>query len=219
MSRYDLPDEGLGEYEPGAEAGVLANRKGIKTAEEIDLVEAVLLQLCKTSSLAWIDDETQITASIIKRLHKAWLGSLYAWAGEYRTVNLAKGSYAAWCPAHNIESQMCEFEKDELARYTPCQGSDEEVVTAITLVHERFLSIHPFREGNGRLSRWIADLMAMQAGRLPLDWVESAQSEEGRQAYYAAVQSAHAGKMDRLSDLIRTALQRGQSLGPLADQG
>jgi cell filamentation protein len=26
------------------------------------------------------------------------------------------------------------------------------------------LLIHPFREGNGRLARWLADLMALQAG-------------------------------------------------------
>jgi cell filamentation protein len=27
-----------------------------------------------------------------------------------------------------------------------------------------FLLVHPFREGNGRLARWLADLMFLQAG-------------------------------------------------------
>jgi len=33
-----------------------------------------------------------------------------------------------------------------------------------------FILIHPFREGNGRLSRLLADVMAVQSGRGPLDY-------------------------------------------------
>ena len=47
--------------------------------------------------------------------------------------------------------------------------------------------IHPFREGNGRLGRLLATLMALQAG-LPLldfsDW-----SELKREEYFAAVRA------------------------------
>ena len=32
-----------------------------------------------------------------------------------------------------------------------------------------FILIHPFREGNGRVSRLLADVMAVQSGREPLD--------------------------------------------------
>jgi cell filamentation protein len=41
-------------------------------------------------------------------------------------------------------------------------------VTRVELILTR--PFHPFREGNGRLSRWLADVMAVQAGLDPLDY-------------------------------------------------
>jgi cell filamentation protein len=210
VSRYDLPGNG-DEFEPDAEPGVLGNLRGIKTHAEIDLFEAILFSLAMEGSWEWIDDNTRLTSALICQLHEDWLGRLYPCAGHYRTVNLAKGGYAAWCPAIYIESQMQEFEAEELAKTTPCRGTFDEVVDAIALVHERFLGIHPFREGNGRLSRWIADLMAMQVGLSPLNWEMHSKNEAGKELYYAAVQSAHAGKMEALTALIRTSLELGQS--------
>ena len=35
---------------------------------------------------------------------------------------------------------------------------------SIAMVHTELLLIHPFRDGNGRLARWLADIMAAQAG-------------------------------------------------------
>jgi cell filamentation protein len=62
---------------------------------------------------------------------------------------------------------MEEFEKDILGKYTPLQKAEDQskVVEAIAIVHGEFEAIHPFREGNGRVGRLIADLMALQAGR------------------------------------------------------
>lgn len=37
----------------------------------------------------------------------------------------------------------------------------------LAIIHAEFLLIHPFREGNGRLARWLAELMCLQSG-LPL---------------------------------------------------
>jgi len=41
-----------------------------------------------------IDDarvDQRFTADDIRVMHHRWLGELYEWAGEYRTVNLSKG--------------------------------------------------------------------------------------------------------------------------------
>jgi cell filamentation protein len=51
--------------------------------------------------------------------------------------------------------------------------------------------IHPFREGNGRLGRILATLMALQAGLPILDFSEL--DGERREEYFAAVRSG----MDR----------------------
>lgn len=81
---------------------------------------------------------------------------------------------------------MEEFEKKELSRYTPCTFADREMqVQALAVVHTELLLIHPFREGNGRLARLLAMLMALQAGLPPLDF--STFEGKRREEYFAAV--------------------------------
>jgi len=63
---------------------------------------------------------------------------------------------------------MQEFDRKELARFTPCTFDNlEEILEALAITHCELVLIHPFREGNGRLSRLLSQLMALQAG-LPL---------------------------------------------------
>ena len=57
---------------------------------------------------------------------------------------------------------------------------------AIAEVHTELVLIHPFREGNGRVSRLLATLMALQAGLPLLDF--SAMNEQ-KENYFAAVQA------------------------------
>jgi len=96
------------ELEPNAEPGVLRNKLGIKNRSEIELTEARLLLAMEERSLGWIDEETSLTCKNIQRLHKEWLGSLYSWAGTYRTIVLSKPGWI-W-PAAYIDSNMEAFE-------------------------------------------------------------------------------------------------------------
>jgi len=58
---------------------------------------------------------------------------------------------------------------------------------ALAIVHVELLLIHPFREGNGRLSRLLAMLMALQAGLPPLDFGEFV--GDRKEEYFAAVRA------------------------------
>ena len=70
-----------------------------------------------------------------------------------------------------IPRLLAEFERSYLARWTPCYDMETDaLVEAIAITHVEFILIHPFREGNGRLSRLLADVMAVQSGREPLDY-------------------------------------------------
>ncbi len=93
-------------------------------------------------------------------MHRDWLGKVYPWAGQYRTVELQKGAFK-WPPAFRVAENMATFEQDWLARHTLCRlGALQEVARRMAEVHAEFLLIHPFREGNGRLARWLAELMS-----------------------------------------------------------
>jgi cell filamentation protein len=92
----------------------------------------------------------------ICRMHKTWLGGIYEWAGQYRRVNLTKGTFP-FAAAARIPDLMAAFEKESLKQFTPCLfATQTEVVHALSVVHTELVLIHPFREGNGRLARMLA---------------------------------------------------------------
>ncbi len=96
-----------------------------------------------------------------------------------------------------------------LANETPCHGMEgDRLVEAIARVHVEILLVHPFREGNGRLARWVADLMALQAGRPPLDWAFDVETDARRDADFAALRRGFALDFTPLGNQVRAALTR-----------
>lgn len=90
--------------------------------------------------------------------------------------------------AAQVSRLMQEFGRKELKRFTPCTfDNPEDVLEALAIVHCELVLIHPFREGNGRLSRLLSQLMALQAG-LPLLNFSSIKGKQ-RKAYFAAVRA------------------------------
>jgi len=127
-----------------------------------------------------------LTIRVIRDWHRRWLGNLYDWAGHERSVNMSKDGFP-FAAASRIPSLLRAFEREVLSVCTPCAGFDTEtLVRAIAITHVEFILIHPFREGNGRISRLLADVMALQAGRGPLDY---GPWEVDRARYIGAVQA------------------------------
>jgi cell filamentation protein len=72
--------------------------------------------------------------------------------------------------------------------FTPCNFKDRaDVVRVLAETHVELVLIHPFREGNGRVARFLSILMALQAGLPLLDF--SVIAEQKKQRYFAAVQA------------------------------
>jgi cell filamentation protein len=162
-SRYR--DPGIeGEWQPGSRRRVLRNRLGIRGKTEMDRIEAKALETAEKRYLGIITDETVFTADLICRMHRDWLGGIYEWAGRYRTVEMQKGNFR-WPPAFRVSQNMAWLEAEFLRKSTPCHLAPLEAVSEkVATIHAELLLVHPFREGNGRLARWLADLMFLQAG-------------------------------------------------------
>lgn len=65
------------------------------------------------------------------------------------------------------------------------------------LAHFRFVTIHPFEDGNGRIARAIADLaLARSDGRAERFYSMSAQIEAERNAYYEILEQSQRGSLD-----------------------
>lgn len=160
-----------GEFQPGSDGLVLANKLGIQSVEDMNELELELLQQLYEEVLIKHLPNRALTAEDLKTWHRRWLGNVFAWAGQERSVNMGKDGFM-FAASAQIPRLLAEFERTCLARWTPCHGMDTDaLVEAIAITHVKFILIHPFREGNGRLSRLLADVMAVQSGRgKPLDY-------------------------------------------------
>lgn len=185
--RYDVSGLTEAQFEPGSDGLVLRNLLGITSPAEMDAVEANALIEAMDRLVRMYDAEHRFTAGDICKFHRVWLGGIYAWAGEYRQVNVSKGNFM-FAAAGRIQALMAEFERDVLASCTPCNfGTTDESVSALAVAHVELVLIHPFREGNGRISRVLSTLMALQAGLPLLDFGTIA--GEKKESYFAAVRT------------------------------
>ena len=152
----------------------------------MDEVELGLLVQLTDIVLDDITDEQIIFADDLSEWHRRWLGNVYDWAGHYRSVNMGKSEFH-FAAAHLIPNLMNIFEKKFLSAYMPCKGMAEEVlIDALAKVHIELILVHPFREGNGRLSRLLANIMALQAGQPMLDF---SVMDEKKAQYFLAIQA------------------------------
>lgn len=208
MSRYDLPRGPEGEFEPGSGGRVLRNLAGITNSAIAEERETELLAIAYVDSFDWVTSELRFRAEIIREMHRLWLGSLYPMAGQYRTVNLSKGGFP-FCSAEFIDREMNRFASDQLTKHTPCHAvSIEDAALKAASVHAELLLIHPFREGNGRLGRWLADLMILQAGFAAPDY--DLAEDRKRNQYLAAMRKGYAGEISDLAALFAYWIQRAQ---------
>ena len=185
--RYDVAGLTEAQFEPGSNDLVLKNRLSITSPQEMDDAEARALERAMVWIVGKYNERHRFTAADICEIHKFWLGEIYEWAGKYRQVNISKGNFS-FAAAARISPLLKGFERDVLARYTPCNSKDQnDIVRALAETHVELVLIHPFRDGNGRVSRMLSTLMALQAGLPLLDFGVIA--GEKKVAYFAAVQA------------------------------
>ena len=83
------------------------------------------------------------TFAALQEIHRSLFGEIYAFAGQLRTVNLAKGNFR-FAPLMYLEAALANIDKMNIA--------------------------HPFREGNGRSMRIWLDLMLKDGLGQVVDW-------------------------------------------------
>lgn len=183
--RYNVSGLPEAQFEPGSRGRVLRNALGIVRVRDMQLAESQALWLAQRQAVDTFSEDHRFTAEDIRSLHRMWLGPIYTWAGEYRSVNIGKGGFQ-FAAAHLIPGLMAKLERGALARFTPCRGP--VVAEALAVVHAELILIHPFRDGNGRLARLLALLMGLQAGLPPLDF--SPLDGSGKKRYVAGIHAA-----------------------------
>lgn len=139
---------------------VLENKLGLtdsaelaREEERISKKEAV--NLFDFAILKLLSDGTYKTLAVI---HKYLFEDIYDFAGELRTVNMAKGNFR-FAPLMYLQSALENIDKMP-------QSNFDEIV-------EKYVEMniaHPFREGSGRSTRiWLDHILKNGIGKV-VDW-------------------------------------------------
>ena len=134
-------------------------------------------------------------------MHQLALGHLHAFAGKLRVVNLSKGGFN-FHSAKFLEETMRDFDQRLLRPFPSTYDRTDDLIRDMALVHGELLFIHPFREGNGRTARLLADMMAQKQGHGKLRWEQV--GREHFDAYVHAVQQAALDNRAPMEAIIRS---------------
>lgn len=146
--------------------GVLRNKLGITdhqllAAAEADITRARLVMLAERPLPGAYD------LGHLQAFHAAIFGDIYPWAGELRTVNIAKRT--PFCPVRNLMPYAAEvfgrLASSGHLRDLPRQ----EFVIRLAALYGDLNVLHPFREGNGRTQRAFLTQLSANAG-YDLNW-------------------------------------------------
>ena len=205
-NRYDTGGNPEGQYQSGSDDKVLLNKIGITDSSEMDDIELDLLDQLTEEILGEISEDQIITVDILSEWHRRWLGNVYDWAGQYRSVNMGKDDLQ-FASAHLIPGLMKKLDDDFLNIHSPCNDMDEEqLIEALANIHIEYILVHPFREGNGRLSRLLATVMALQAGQPLLDF---SYMDVNKEAYFLAIREG-LDNDESMKDIFRQVLRASQ---------
>lgn len=138
----------------------LENKLGLTSSAELAREEERIskkkaVNLFDFAILKLLSDGTYKTLAAI---HKYLFEDIYDFAGELRTVNLAKGNFR-FAPLMHLETALENIDKMP-------QSNFDEIV-------EKYVEMniaHPFREGNGRSTRiWLDHILKNEIGKV-VDW-------------------------------------------------
>ncbi len=138
----------------------LDNKLGLTSTAELDREEE---RISKKKAAQLFDRKLLDTFDVgtfagLAAIHKYLFEDIYDFAGELRTVNIAKGNFR-FAPLMYLEAALENIDKMP-------QSNFDEIV-------EKYVEMniaHPFREGNGRSTRiWLDHILKNEIGKV-IDW-------------------------------------------------
>ncbi|MEY2926304.1 MAG: hypothetical protein RL367_781 [Pseudomonadota bacterium] len=138
---------------------VLKNRLNERSGDRLAIVERQISgeQIATTRGMTF-----PVSAAGYRALHKHIFGDIYDWAGQFRTVDIAKpGTYfaRAFAITGEMDKRFAAFARERAGRLAP-----DNVFDRLGHHISELNAIHPFREGNGRTMRAHASLLARDTG-------------------------------------------------------
>jgi cell filamentation protein len=141
--------------------GVLYNKLGLETAAALEAAER---EITHAALILLHDSPASATYDLrhLCEIHARIFADIYEWAGQVRTVSIAKG--ATFCLPQHIGPSAAGI-------FRNLHGEDilrglrrDHFVERLTFYLGEVNALHPFREGNGRTQRAFFGQLAHDAG-------------------------------------------------------
>ena len=178
--------------------------QGILTYTELAPYLAERVTRIETEIFKGAFANTVFCEDLILDLHQRICGDLTPeWAGRWRTVDVAVGNLTP-PPPDQVPIDMRNYCLDLQAR---CENASElpSLLELLAFAEGRFLSIHPFRDFNGRTIRLLLTELLRRLDLPPVDLVP--QTEDARLAYFQALESADQNDLKPLVQIWQCRLE------------
>ena len=168
----------------------LQNKLGLTNEAELAREEE---KISKTKALALYDTGLLDTFEVgtfagLAKIHKYLFDEIYDFAGEVRTVNIAKGNFR-FAPVMYLHAALESIDRMP-------QSTFDEII-------EKYVEMnvaHPFREGNGRSTRIWLDAILKKELHQVVDW-----SRVDKEDYLLAMERSPVKDLE-IKALLRAAL-------------
>ena len=137
--------------------------------------------------------------TFLRNLHKKMFCDVWVWAGEYRITERNIGVVP-----YQIPMKLMQLFDDLNFWIDNKTYSNHEIAVRL---HHKLVQIHPFPNGNGRVSRLMADLVLRKLEGKTLYWGDTnlVDVSEVRRKYIDALRKADAGDY---TDLLNFAMKK-----------
>lgn len=144
---------------------------------------------------------TDISADIIKRLHKIVMANLVESAGDFSYVRKRVIGSETKFP----ESKLAvDVSVETMINFYNAYKNKINPLILAPLIHFIFVSIHPFIDGNGRIARLLHSLILLKSG-LPI----FAFNPTHRNGYFSLLEK---GRSESLEDFIKFCIEKHKEL-------
>ncbi len=152
-----------------------------------------------------IEDIAQKKKSIdhvtIQQIHEAVMAGIIEDAGKFRTRNVRVTGASKAPPDWSKVIKLMDELIGKIAR------SKKHPVETAALLHHRFVEIHPFIDGNGRVARLLTNLYLIYRGYPPM-----VLKKEDRGKYYRFLRAADAGNLSPFINFIAKAVDESLTM-------
>ncbi|MBE0521775.1 MAG: Fic family protein [Candidatus Methanoperedenaceae archaeon] len=138
---------------------------------------------------------------VIQQIHEVVTAGILEDSGKYRTKNVRISGSAKTPPDRSKVTKLMDDLIERIAQYK------NHTVEVAAILHHRFVEIHPFIDGNGRVSRLLTNLYLIAQGYPPV-----VLKIEDRGKYYRFLIAADAGNLGPFANFIAKAVDESLTM-------